>query len=366
MPDGETGPQPVAARPWVPVLAGDGIGREVTVEVLRLAQALVAAGALDAEFEELDWGAERYLASGEAVPLGGFERLRRAAAVLCGAFGDPRVPGHEHAREILLGMRAALDLYVNLRPVRCLDERLNPLRGVPARDIDLVIVRENTEGLYCGAGGVLRAGTPHEIAVQEMLVTRHGVERVIRYAFELAASRPKRVVTLVDKANALRHAGAVWQRAFGDVAAGFPAVRAEHLYVDAAAMLLVRDPARFDVVVTDNLFGDILSEVAAALQGGLGLAPSANLRPGGPAMFEPVHGSAPELAGAGIANPMAALASFALLLRHLGYASLAGAVEDAIAGAVRDDETTPDLGGGLGTAEVGAAVRRRVIERVAA
>ncbi len=348
----------------IAVLPGDGIGREVIAEVMQLAEAVRRAGHLVANWEELDWGADRYLATGQAMPSGGMEYLRGFDAILVGAFGDPRIPDFAHARQILLGMRFELDLFINMRAVRCFEERLNPLKSVQARDIDLVIVRENTEGLYCGAGGRLHAGTPHEVAIQEMIVTRMGVERILRAAFELARTRQRRKVTLVDKANVLQFAGELWQRTFGQVASEFPDVAKDHLYADTAAMELVRNPGRFDVVVTENLFGDVLSDLAATLGGGLGLAASANLHPGRVSMFEPVHGSAPDIAGAGRANPLAAVASFSLLLRHVGRPALADALDAAVTATVRDGIVTPDLGGTCTTAEVGTAVRERMMEQL--
>jgi len=346
----------------IAVIPGDGIGREVTSEVVQLAEAVRRAGLLAATWEELDWGAERYLATGLPMPAGGLEYLKGFSAIQVGAFGDPRVPDFAHARAILLGMRFQLDLFINLRPVRCLDERLNPLKHVAAGDIDLVIVRENTEGLYSGAGGSMHTGSSDEVAVQEMIATRRGVERIVRAAFDLARTRKRRKVTLVDKANVLRYAGELWQRTFGDLAAQYADVAKDHLYGDTAAMELVRNPGRFDVVVCDNLLGDILSDLAAMLGGGLGLAPSANIHPGRAAMFEPVHGSAPDIAGKGRANPLAALASFALLLRHVDRAHLADALDEAIAATVRAGTVTPDLGGTSTTAEVGEAVRERTLE----
>lgn len=352
------------ATPRIAVLPGDGIGREVIAEVVLLAEELRQANRLPASWELLDWGGERYLATGQAMPAGGIEYLRGFDAILVGAFGDPRVPDAEYMRRVLLRIRFELDLFINMRPVRCLDERLNPLRNVVASDIDLVIMRENTEGMYCGAGGRVYAGTADEVALQDMIVTRRGVERILRAAFDLARSRPRRKVTLVDKANALQFAGDLWQRTFGEVAAGYPDVAKDHLYADVAAMELVRNPGRFDVVVTENLLGDILSDLAAMLGGGLGLAASANLHPGRVSMFEPVHGSAPDIAGAGRANPLAAFASFVLLLRHVGHPELADGLDEAITRAVRDGVVTPDLGGSCSTAAVGAAVRERLEAKV--
>jgi 3-isopropylmalate dehydrogenase len=370
---GETGSAATPAGPGsasgrrssrIAVLPGDGIGPEVIGEALLLAEELRRGGLLAMTWEVEDWGGERYLATGDAMPPGGVERLRAFDAILIGAFGDPRVPESESLRRVLLGIRFGLDLFINMRPVRCLEERLNPLKHVKAADIDLVIMRENTEGSYCGAGGTLRAGTAEEMALQEMVVTRKGVERIVRAAFDLARSRPRRKVTLVDKANALQFAGEVWQRTFAGVASQYGDVASDHLYADVAAMEMVRNPGRFDVIVTENLLGDILSDLAAMLAGGLGLAASANLHPGRVSMFEPVHGSAPDIAGTGQANPLAAFASFALLLRHIGQPRLGEALEAAIAETVRDSCVTRDLGGSCSTAEVGTAVRERMMNKV--
>lgn len=350
----------------IALLPGDGIGPEVTSVVRCVAEAISDAHFVHLDLLQLDWGAERYLATGEAVPPGGFDVLRNCAAVFVGAFGDPRVLDFRHAREILLGLRKELDLFVNLRPVRCFDESLNRLRGVRPEEIDIVFVRENTEGLYCGAGGTLSRGGRDELAIEEMIATRTGVERVIRFAFEFAREHGRRRVTLVDKTNVLRHVGVLWQDVYEEIASGFDSLEHDHLFVDAAAYELVRNPGRFDVVVTENLFGDVLSDLAAALQGGLGLAASANLHPGRTSMFEPVHGSAPELAGKGTANPLAALASFALLLGWVGEARAAAAIDDAIVTLVRAGNVTPDLGGSSTTWEVGEAVRTAVMERLVA
>jgi len=350
----------------IAVLPGDGIGPEVISEVAPLFECLGRAGVGAFEVETFDWGAERLLATGEAMPRDGFRRLAEFDAVLVGAYGDPRVADPDYLRRVLLAMRFELDLYANLRPVRCLEERLNPLKHVKAEEIDLVIVRENTEGMYSGAGGSVHANTDREVALQEMVVTRAGVERVVRLAFDLARTRRRSKVTLVDKANALPHAGALWQRVFEQVAADFPAVETEHLYADVAAMEMVRNPARFDVVVTENLLGDILSDLAATLGGGLGLAPSANLNPGHVSMFEPVHGSAPDIVGTGRANPIAAFATLAMLLRYLEAGGAADAVEEAIAATIRAGAVTPDLGGERTTSEVGETVRNITMERLGA
>jgi 3-isopropylmalate dehydrogenase len=345
----------------IAVIAGDGIGKEVTpeaVEVLRL-----VADQLGRPLEIVDWphGADRYLATGETLSAAEIAELSNAYdAVFLGALGDPRVPRGEHARDILLGLRFRLDLYINFRPVRLLHERLTPLKGKTESDLDFVVFRENTEGAYVGIGGVFREGTPEEVAVQHDLNTRRGVERIIRAAFAYARRSGLERVTMSDKANAMEYAGGLWRRVFAEVSADFPEIEAEALYVDMLAMDLVRRPERYRVIVTGNLFGDILSDLAAQLVGGLGVCASANLHPGRTSLFEPVHGSAPDLAGTGRANPAAAVLSAALLLEHIGEPEAARDVEAAVRAAIRAGETTPDLGGSLDTAAAGAAIRRRV------
>lgn len=341
----------------VALIAGDGIGVEVTREAARV------LGAVDAPLELVEWphGADRYLETGEAISDGEVTELAEEYdAVLLGALGDPRVPGNQHAREILLGLRFRLDLFINLRPVRLLDARLTPLRDKHPSDIDFVIFRENTEGIYVGMGGVFKRGTADEVAIQEDVNTRKGVERIVRAAFEYARKHSLKRVTLADKANAMEHAGGLWRRVFAEVAGEYPEIETEALYVDMLAMDLVRRPERYRVIVTGNLFGDILSDLGAQLAGGLGLAASANLHPGRTSLFEPVHGSAPDLAGRDVANPCGAILSAALLLRHLGRAAEAERVERAVTAAVRAGEVTADLGGTLGTAAAGAAVRRHL------
>lgn len=276
-------------------------------------------------------------------------------AILLGAFGDPRVKTNIHAKEILLGMRFQMDLFANVRPVRLFDESLCPLRGIGPADIDFVVLRENTEGVYTDAGGVFKRGTPDEIATQEDINTRKGVERIIRYAFEYAVREPKqdgsprKKVLMSDKSNAMTHAGGLWQRTFREVAAEYPNITAEHMYVDALCMQMVRDPRAFDVIVTNNMFGDIITDLAAALQGGLGMAASGNIHPGKTSMFEPVHGSAPPIAGKDIANPFGAILTSAMMLRHLGLETEAARIEAAVLEAVLKKQTTVDVGGKLGT-----------------
>jgi 3-isopropylmalate dehydrogenase len=338
--------------PRIAVIAGDGIGAEVTREALRVLRAATGPDAL----EVVEWphGADRYLETGEAISDAEVEELRSSYdGILLGALGDARVPGNEHARQILLGLRFRLDLYVNFRPVRLLDARFTPLRDKGEEDVDFVIFRENTEGVYVGMGGVFKQGTPDEVAVQEDVNTRKGVERIIRAAFEHARERGLERVTMSDKANAMEFAGGLWRRVFREVGEEYPEIEQEALYVDMLAMDLVRRPERYRVIVTGNLFGDILSDLGAQLAGGLGLAASANLHPGRVSLFEPVHGSAPDIVGQGIANPLGAVLSSALLLDHLGMREEARRVDEAVRTLVRAGDTTPDLGGSLRTTEVG-------------
>ena len=345
------------------MLAGDGIGREVIPEAVKV---LKASGA-PLETTEFDWGAARYLADGVTVPPDGFAMLgREFDAILLGAFGDPRVPTNIHAKEILLGMRFKMDLYANVRPVRLLDAALCPLKGVEPKDVDFAVVRENTEGVYGDLGGVFKQGTEDEVAIQEDVNTRKGVERVIRYAFDLCEKHPKldgsrrNRVLMCDKSNAMTHAGGLWQRVFKEVSREYPQIKAEHMYVDALCMQMVRDPRQFEVIVTNNMFGDIITDLAAALQGGLGMAASGNIHPGKTSMFEPVHGSAPPIAGKNLANPMGAILTGAMMLNYLGLAREAVKIEAAVLEAVRQKKTTSDVGGTLGTREVGEWVAAKL------
>src|ERR1700674_3046482 len=358
----------VSATKRIAVIAGDGIGKEVIPQAAKVIEAVGAA----VELTSFDWGADRYLADKTTVPQGGFATLARDFdAILVGAFGDPRVPSNIHAKEILLGMRSKMDLYANVRPVRLMDASLCPLKGIEPRDIDFVVIRENTEGVYGDLGGVFKQGTPDEVAIQEDINTRKGVERIIRYAFEYCGNNkkldgsPRRRVLMCDKSNAMTHAGGLWQRVFKEVAAEYsnPKIEAHHMYVDALAMQMVRDPRGFDVIVTNNMFGDIISDLAAGLQGGLGMAASGNLHPGKTSMFEPVHGSAPTIAGKNIANPLGAILSAARMLTHLGMAGEAQKIEAAVLEAVRQKKTTADIGGTLGTREAGESVAQKVSSR---
>ena len=353
----------VTSTKKIAVLAGDGIGQDVIPEAMKV---VLASGAA-IETHQFDWGAARYLADGVTVPPDGFAMLgREFDAILVGAFGDPRVPTNIHAKEILLGMRFQMDLYANVRPVRLLDSVLCPLKEVDPKDIDFVVIRENTEGVYGDVGGVFKKGTGDEVAIQEDINTRKGVERVIRYAFDYCEKHPKQDgskrsrVLMCDKSNAMTHAGGLWQRVFKEVAREYPHIQPEHMYVDALCMQMVRDPRPFDVIVTNNMFGDIITDLAAGLQGGLGMAASGNIHPGKTSMFEPVHGSAPPMAGKNVANPMGAILTAAMMLAHLGLNGEAVKIEGAVLEAVRQKKTTQDIGGTLGTREAGDWIAARV------
>ena len=317
---------------------------------------LKAAGA-DLDFEEFDVNADQYMRTGVPIPDATWKELERADAILFGAVGDPRVNDAAYLAGVLLRLRFELDLYVNLRPAKLYDDRLSPLRREDRRKIDLLIVRENTEGLYVGMGGRFKKGTQEEVAIQEDLNTHLGVTRILEYAFRNA----RREVVMVDKANAMTHAGGLWQDRWKAVAKDHPDIKTRHLYVDAAAMQLVRDPTQFEVIVTGNLFGDILSDLTAELIGGMGIAPSGNVNPETKrGLFEPVHGTAPDIAGKGIVNPIGAILSASMMVRHLGHKEMAGAIEGAVASALRAGECTRDLGGSLSTSEVGDAVAKRL------
>ena len=345
----------------IAVVPGDGIGPEVINEAVGVLERLRETHGVKLELKHFDWGADKFLNEGVTLPQGALEMLSRDFdAVLAGAFGDPRVPSNKHAEDILLGMRRGLDLYINLRPVRLLHPRLTPLRDRGVEEIDFVVFRENTEGAYSGAGGFLKRGTADEIATQEELNTRKGVERIVVAAFEYARGKGRRRVTMADKSNVQRFGGDLWQRVFKEVSAAYPDVEANHQYVDATAMFMVLNPAQYDVVVTNNLFGDILTDLGAALQGGLGLAASGNIHPGRVSLFEPVHGSAPPLAGKSEANPAGAILSAALMLEYLGHAGAAAAVERAVRECVGAGETTRDTGGQLSTAQAGERIRARI------
>lgn len=346
----------------IAIIPGDGIGIDVTAEATKVLQALATSRGLPLELVTFDWGAEKYLHEGISLPAGALEMLRRDFhAIFIGAVGDPRIPSNQHAVDILLGIRFGLDLYVNQRPVQLLDARLCPLKGRREQDINFVIFRENTEGAYVGMGGNFKRGTADEIAVQEDVNTRKGVERILVYAFEYARRRGLKNVCMSDKSNALPFGHGLWQRTFAEVCQRYPEINSRHLYVDTLAMEMLRDPAQFQVIVTCNMFGDILSDLGAQLVGGLGVAPSGNIHPGQISMFEPVHGSAPKIAGTNTANPMAAILAVGMMLEYLGFPEVSSQIEEVVREAIREDKTTPDLGGTLGTREVGNWICARLL-----
>jgi 3-isopropylmalate dehydrogenase len=337
----------------IAVIPGDGIGKDVTAESVKVLTAVGERFGRRFDVERLPWSADHYLETKVTLPSNGYDYLREFDAVFVGALGDPRVPDNRHARDILLGTRFELDLYVNYRPVRLLDERLCPLKGRGPADINFVVFRENTEGLYVGVGGRFKAGTDDEIAIQEEVNTYKGVHRIVRHAFEFAKARGLTKVCMADKSNAMTDGHALWQRVFRELTAKYPDITATHYYIDALAMYMVLDPGQFQVIVTNNLFGDIITDLGAAFQGGLGMAASGNLHPGKTSMFEPVHGSAPKFAGKNLANPIGAIASVALMLETAGLADEAAAIDAAILKAVRERQVTQDVGGTLGTREAG-------------
>ena len=337
------------------VIGGDGIGPEVVAEALKVLKA--AAVAVDQT--SYDLGAQRWHRTGETLPDSVLEEIRGHDAIMLGAVGDPTVPSGVLERGLLLRLRFELDQYVNLRPVRLYPGMVTPLEGVRPESVNIVVVREGTEGPYAGAGGVLRKGTPAEVATQESLNTAFGVTRVVRYAFNLAAQRSRQHLTLVHKTNVLTYAGDLWQRVVAAVGQDFAGVTTDYQHVDAATMFLVTKPERFDVIVTDNLFGDILTDLGAAVAGGIGLAASGNINPErtSPSMFEPVHGSAPDIAGQQKADPTAAILSAAMLCEHLGFTAEAARIEQAVA-----DDLVERQGAwaARSTAEVGDDIAERV------
>jgi tartrate dehydrogenase/decarboxylase/D-malate dehydrogenase len=348
----------------IAVIAGDGIGGEVVPAAIRVLDAAGARTQVCFDWQYFPWGSEYYFAHGRMMPEDALDRLRPFAAIFFGAVGDPRLQDNVTLNGLLLPIRRAFDQYACVRPAVLYPGVRGPLAGKQPGDIDMIVVRENTEGEYAQVGGVLYPGGPHEVAVQSSMFTRHGTERIIRFAFELARRRnKKRLLTSVTKSNAQGFSMAFWDRVFVEVAREYPDIRTESLLVDAACMDFVRRPETFDVVVASNLFGDILTDLSAAITGSLGLAPSANLNPARtfPSMFEPVHGSAPDIAGRGIANPMATLLAGAQMLEFLGATAAATLVERAVTEALTDRGVlTPDLGGSATTEAVADAVVARV------
>ncbi|MGW4398046.1 tartrate dehydrogenase [Amycolatopsis nivea] len=351
------------ARHEIAAIPGDGIGREVVEPVIEILDQAASHWDFGLSWTLLPWSCEHYARHGSMMPADGLDQLRPADAIFLGAVGDPAVPDHVSLWGLLIPIRRAFDQYVNLRPVRLLAGVDGPLRQ--RADIDFVVVRENSEGEYSEAGGILWGGTEREAVLQESVFTRTGVERVLRYAFELAASRSGKLVS-ATKSNGIVHTMPFWDRICAETAAGFPAVHVDTQHVDALAAAFVQRPETLDVVVGSNLFGDILSDLGAAVVGGLGLAPSANLNPEGryPSMFEPVHGSAPDIAGKGVANPLGQIWTGALMLDHLGHPEAAAAVVGAIEDVLRDTTIrTRDLGGSAGTADVARAVSEALRDR---
>jgi 3-isopropylmalate dehydrogenase len=345
----------------IAIIPGDGIGVEVTAEAVKVLRRAGEVFGRQFALHSLPWSADHFLKTGETIPANGYAMLRdEFDAVLIGALGDPRVPDNRHARDILLGTRFELDLYVNYRPVKLLHERLCPLKNRQPADIDFVVFRENTEGLYVNIGGRFKAGTDDEVAVQEEVNTYKGVHRIVKHAFDFARGNGHRRVCMADKSNAMTQGHALWQRVFRALSAQYPEIEARHLYIDALTLLMVQDPSQFEVIVTNNLFGDIITDLGAALQGGLGLAASGNLHPGRTSMFEPVHGSAPPLAGKNLANPMGAILSAALMLQAMGLKLEGAAVEAAVKQAVVNGQGTKEIGGSLGTRETGDYIAKAI------
>ncbi len=345
----------------IALIPGDGIGTEVVAEAVKVLAVIAPIAGFTFETTEYDLGARRYNATGELLPDYIVEELRGADAILLGAIGDPSVPSGVLERGVLLPLRFIMDHYVNLRPVKLREGVVGPLAGKGSKDIDFIVCREGTEGPYVGSGGVLRRGTLQEVATEESLNTAFGVERIVRDAFDRASKRPRKKVTLVHKTNVLVYAGSLWQRTFDRIAAEFPDIETEYLHVDAASMFFLTNPERFDVVVTDNLFGDILTDIGAAISGGIGLAASGNIDPSrrNPSMFEPVHGSAPDIAGQGKADPTATVLSLAMLLDHIGESQASQWVEEAVAVDLAQRGTsvrsTSEIGAALANASVKVA-----------
>jgi 3-isopropylmalate dehydrogenase len=348
----------------IAIIPGDGIGVEVVGEARLLLELYRDVAALPLELWDLDLGAERYLRDKITLPSDILMEIQGGcAAVFLGALGDPRIPSMDHARDILFGIRFGCDLYANIRPVRALTDDLMPLKKRRATDVDFVVFRENTEGLYANIGGQLRRGTPDEVAINEDINTRKGVERIIVAAFEHARRTKRSRVHMADKSNAMRHAHELWLRVFREVAGRYPEIEAVHMYIDALCLEMVQAPEQFEVVVTNNLFGDIVTDLAAGLQGGLGMAASANVHAADPqrvAMFEPVHGSAPPLAGKDVANPFAAFLTVGMMLAHLGWAGEERRIEGVVRRALEEGQCTRDVGGRLGTRAASAWVRGEI------
>jgi len=348
----------------IAVIGGDGIGPEVVREGLKVLEAVAPLENIKYELQPYDIGSQRYLRTGELLPDSVMAELGQMDAIYFGAIGSPDVKAGILERGILLKMRFEMDQYINLRPVKMYDARFCPIKDKKPEDVDMVFVRENTEGAYVGMGGFFKKGTPDEVAIQEDVNTRKGVERCIRYAFEYTKKRNKRnQLTLCDKSNVLTYGHDLWQRAFKEVGAEYSDIKQNHAFVDALAMFMIRNPEWYDVIVTNNMFGDILTDLGAIIQGGMGVAASGNINPEGVSMFEPVHGSAPQYAGKNVANPIAAVAAVSMMLDYLGEKKAAERIEKAIAAVVtRDQLKTLDLSEDPGTAGVGDLVAKFATE----
>jgi 3-isopropylmalate dehydrogenase len=370
-----TGGKPVAGKPAVAkakapkaprvhsiaVLPGDGIGEEVVREGLKVLDAVARIEGFTLHRKTYPYGADHYLATKETMPAKALEEMGRMEAIYMGAIGDPRIETGFLERQIIWGVRQTFDLFVNLRPIRLYHENLCPLKDKKPADVDMIVVRENTEDAYAGLGGIHRKGTPHEVAIAEMIYTRQGVERVIRYAYDLCKKRgKKRRLTLVDKANAIR-AQDIWTRTFAEVGREYPEVEQDHAYIDAACMWMVKNPEWFDVVVTPNLFGDILTDIGAMIQGGLGIAASGNIHPGKVSMFEPIHGSAPKYRGQNSANPIAAIEAGRMMLDHLGEAKGARRIENAVRRCIETGKIASLKAGAYKCDEVGDMIRDAIV-----
>ena len=343
----------------IAVIAGDGIGKEVIPAGIDVIKMAASQGHFTCEFTELPWGCDFYLQNGRMMDADWLDQLRTFDAIYLGAIGDPRVADHISARELILPFRQRLKQYVNLRPMRLLPGITSPLGGRAAAEIDMVCVRENSEGEYCGIGGRLHGGTPDELAEQTGIFTRRGIERIARYAFELARTRPRKMLASATKSNALQHAMVLWDEVVADVAKDYPEVTLRKYHVDALAARMITHPQTLDVIVASNLFGDILTDIGSAISGSLGVAPGGNINPDrtSPSMFEPIHGSAPDIAGKGIANPIAAIWAGAMMLDHLGERAAHDRILGAIERVIGDERVkTPDLGGKATTAEMTKAV----------
>ncbi|MBC8261622.1 MAG: 3-isopropylmalate dehydrogenase [Planctomycetia bacterium] len=341
----------------IAVFAGDGIGPEVTREALKVLDVTAEMAGFKVDCKHFPHGSEHYLETGELLPDEVLEEVRGMDAVYLGAIGDPRVEVGLAERAVIAGLRFNLDLFVNLRPIRLMADKFCPLKGKTSKDVDFVVVRENTEDAYAGIGGILKKGTPHEVAMQQMVYTRHGVERVVRYAYETARKRDRqKKLLLVDKANAIR-AQDIWTRTFAEVGEEFPDIEQDHAYVDAACMWMIKNPESFDTVVTTNLFGDIITDLGAVLQGGMGVAASGNINPGQVSLFEPIHGSAPKYKGQNVSCPIAAIAAVYMMLHELGEISSASKIEHAIEKVLnREDVNSVSASSGVSTDEWGDRV----------